>query len=208
MNQGFDSPRGYQIKEPAAITAAGSLLDRVVNGGPPLYPKGFQPKPPDGEHPVAELAKRESSLSTSSLSQSGQGTFCEEFRTSSSKRFPHAVHLYSYIGIYSPPLSFSSFFSLFSYRSPVSQVPPIQVGTPIRGSTILIITIQTATNSNSFRISLIPFCLRSPAGRQGEYRFPPSIAGYKHCAAHPVDPMSCLRSICRPFGRYPREGCW
>lgn len=149
MNQGFDSPRGYQIEEPAAEMAAGSFFYTLFSDGPPLYLKGFQPKPPDGAHPEAELAKIENSLSTSSLSQSGQVTFSREFITSSSKRFPHFSHLYSYNGIYSPSLSFSSFFSLSSYRSPVSHVPLIQVGTPIRGSTIFMITIHTARNPNS-----------------------------------------------------------
>jgi hypothetical protein len=35
------------------------------------------------------------------------------------------------------------------YRSPVSHVPLIQVGTPILGRIILIITIHTARNASS-----------------------------------------------------------
>jgi hypothetical protein len=72
MNQGFDSPRGYQITRTRDAIAPGSL---VSAGRPPDYHRGRQPPPLDGLQVPLPVEKGEKSFSTFSDLQMGQITF-------------------------------------------------------------------------------------------------------------------------------------
>ena len=72
MNQGFDSPRGYQIERTRDI-ASRVLL--VPVGRPPSRQKGRQPPPLDGLQVPLPVEKAEKSFSTFSDLQTGQITF-------------------------------------------------------------------------------------------------------------------------------------
>jgi hypothetical protein len=72
MNQGFDSPRGYQIER---TRDARSRVHFYSPGGPPDRQNGRQPPPLDGVQVPVPVEKEEKSFSTFSDLQTGQITF-------------------------------------------------------------------------------------------------------------------------------------
>jgi hypothetical protein len=120
MNQGFDSPRGYQTACPDGaarhVLRAFAYLHhdppfflRILSlswsrsidcGGPPLCQQIAQVgPPPESQPPHDPLAKGENILSTSDEPHRGHTISASEDMTSSSKVFPQLQQQYSKIGM-------------------------------------------------------------------------------------------------------------
>ncbi len=142
MNQGFDSPRGYQINltrnrgSLPGLFLAGKTLYFArgsLSGRPPPDQNGLQPNDPhpppdwlpDGFPPALEPPeKAEKSFSILPDPQEGQFTLVLSEITSSSNSFSQSEHLYSNIGILFSRV-FSSAFVIYRWFFLFMPVPGI-----------------------------------------------------------------------------------